>query len=124
GYAVRAQDTAGAPVRLEVAGTLAAGADPAAFTVGPGRAVRIMTGAPMPAGADAVVMVELTRGEDGGRAVVIEKPAQSGDHVRSAGDDIAAGQVVFEAGTALGPGHLGVLASLGYPPPPAFPPAP
>src|SRR5207249_9176597 len=67
GYAVRARDTAEAPVRLDVTGTLAAGADAAAFTVGAGKAVRIMTGAPMPAGADAVVMVELTRAEDDGR---------------------------------------------------------
>ena len=121
GYAVRAQDTSDAPVRLAVTGTLAAGADPAAFTVGAGQALRIMTGAPMPAGADAVVMVELTRAEDDGRAVVIEKPAQLGDHVRAAGDDIAPGQVVFEAGTALGPGHLGVLASLGYARVPVYP---
>ena len=121
GYAVRARDTAEAPVRLDVTGTLAAGADAAAFTVGAGKTVRIMTGAPMPAGADAVVMVELTRPEDDGRSVTIEKSAQVGDHVRAAGDDIAAGQVVFEAGTALGPGHLGVLASLGYARVPVYP---
>ena len=112
GYAVRAADTAGAPVRLEVVATLAAGAA-ATRPVGPGEAVRIMTGAPMPAGADAVVMVERTRSDDGGRAVVVEAPAAAGDHVRPAGDDLRAGEVVFEAGTLLGPGHVGVLASLG-----------
>ena len=59
GYAVRAADTAGAPVQLDVVGTLAAGSAPD-VEVGPGQAVRIMTGAPIPAGADAVVMVERT----------------------------------------------------------------
>ena len=112
GFAVRAADTTGAPVRLDVVGTLAAGADPAGFTVGPGQAVRIMTGAPMPAGADAVVMVERTSAADPG-GVVIEVPAAVGDHIRSAGDDVRSGQTVFEASTVVTPGHLGVLASLG-----------
>jgi molybdopterin molybdotransferase len=112
GYAVRAADTAGAPVRLEVVATLAAGTAPAQ-PVGPGQAIRIMTGAPMPPGADAVVMVERTHAEDGGGAVVVEVPAGPGDHVRAAGEDLRAGQVVFEAGTLLGPGHVGVLASIG-----------
>ena len=112
GYAVRAADTAVAPARLEVVATLPAGAAPT-HPVGPGQAVRIMTGAPMPPGADAVVMVERTRTEDGGRIVVVEVPAAAGDHVRAAGDDLRAGQVVFEGGTLLGPGHVGVLASLG-----------
>ncbi|HEX2273261.1 MAG TPA: gephyrin-like molybdotransferase Glp, partial [Acidimicrobiales bacterium] len=112
GYAVRAADTAGAPVRLDVVATLAAGTAPAQ-PVGPGQAVRIMTGAPMPPGADAVVMVERTRPEDGGRAVMVEAPAAPGDHVRAAGEDLSAGQVVFPPATLLGPGHIGVLASLG-----------
>ena len=112
GYAVRAADTAAAPVRLEVVATLAAGAAPDR-EVGPGQAVRIMTGAPMPPGADAVVMVERTRSDDDGHAVVIEAAARPGEHVRGAGDDLHAGQLVFEAGTVLTPGHLGVLASLG-----------
>ncbi len=67
GFAVRAADTADAPVGLVVVGTLAAGADPAGLTVGPGQAVRIMTGAPLPAGADAIVMVERTSTEGDGR---------------------------------------------------------
>jgi molybdenum cofactor synthesis domain-containing protein len=112
GYAVRAADTAGAPVRLSVVGTLAAGS---AFegSVGPGQALRIMTGAPMPAGADAVVMVERTQALEGGSSVLIESSASPGDHVRLAGEDIRAGQRVFPAGTVLSAGHLGVLASLG-----------
>ncbi|TMM14864.1 MAG: molybdopterin molybdotransferase MoeA [Actinobacteria bacterium] len=110
GYAVRAADTVGAPVRLAVAGTLAAGTAPDT-ELGPGQAVRIMTGAPIPPGCDAVVMVERTRTE--GAEVVIEEAASPGDHLRQAGEDIAAGQEVFPARTVLGPGHLGVLASLG-----------
>ncbi len=112
GYAVRAGDTAAAPVHLRVVGTLAAGAPPA-VEVGPGEAVRIMTGAPIPPGADAVVMVELTRAEDGGDWVVIEAAAGPGQHVRGAGEDLRVGQVVCKAGTVLSPGHVGVLASIG-----------
>jgi len=112
GYAVRAADTAGAPTELEVVGTIAAGSA-ASFVVGPGQAARIMTGAPIPDGADAIVMVERTTVLDGGRRVSVSTPAGVGDHVRPAGEDVAPGQLVFEAGTVLGPGHLGVLASIG-----------
>jgi molybdopterin molybdotransferase len=120
GYAVRAADTAGSPVRLKVVATLAAGAAPDR-DVGPGEAVRIMTGAPIPPGADAIVMVELTRSDDGGNTVIVEREAAVGDHVRPAGDDIAAGDTVVAAGTELGPAHLGVLASLGYQRVPVYP---
>ena len=116
GYAVRAADTAGAgaatPVRLTVVGTTPAGAPPGP-PVAEGQAVRIMTGAPMPPGADAVVMVERTAAEDGGTTVAVHQAARPGDHVRHPGEDIPAGQEVFPAGTVLGPGHLGVLASVG-----------
>ena len=105
GYAVRAADT---PGTLRVVGELPAGRAPT-MPVGPGEAVRIMTGAPMPDGADAVVMVERTR-VDGDNVVV--EVAQPGEHVRLAGGDVSAGDVVFEHGTVLTPSHLGVLASL------------
>ncbi|MEA2973273.1 MAG: molybdopterin molybdotransferase [Actinomycetota bacterium] len=121
GFAVRAADTADAPVGLVVVGTLAAGADPAGLMVGPGQAVRIMTGAPLPAGADAIVMVERTSTE--GDVVKVQVAATIGDHVRSAGDDLRTGQTVFEAGTVLTPAHLGVLASLGLSEVTVFPPA-
>ena len=111
GYAVRAADTTGAPVALDVVGTAAAGAAPS-VEVGPGQAVRIMTGAVVPAGADAIVMVERTSPAGDGR-VVVEVAAEPGDHVRHPGEDLRAGQVMFEAGTELGPGHVGVLASVG-----------
>ncbi|HEX5586657.1 MAG TPA: gephyrin-like molybdotransferase Glp [Acidimicrobiia bacterium] len=125
GYAVRAADTAsaaaGSPARLRVVGTLAAGAAPTT-AVGAGEAIRIMTGAPIPDGADAVVMVERTTRDDGAdradaddRAddfVLVHEAAAVGDHVRPAGGDLAVGELVFEAGTVLGPAHLGVLASI------------
>jgi molybdenum cofactor synthesis domain-containing protein len=109
GYAVRAIDTADAPVRLRVVDELAAGRAPTR-AVGPGEAIRIMTGAPIPDGADAVVMVEMTH-TDGGD-VVIDHRANAGDHVRPAGGDLATGDAVFDAGTVLTPAHIGVLASL------------
>jgi molybdenum cofactor synthesis domain-containing protein len=120
GYAVRAADTAGAPARLKVVATLAAGAA-SDRDVGAGEAVRIMTGAPIPSGADAIVIVELTHSDDDGATVVVEREAQPGDHVRPAGDDIAAGDIVVAAGTELGPAHLGVLASVGYQRVPVYP---
>jgi molybdopterin molybdotransferase len=119
GFAVRAADTAAVPARLRVTATLAAGADPTGLVVAPGTAVRIMTGAPIPEGADAVVMVEVTSVE--GDVVVVQQAAAVGDHVRPAGDDIAAGQEVVAARTVLTAGHLGVLASLGYVKVPVFP---
>jgi molybdopterin molybdotransferase len=116
GYAVRAADTAGAapdrPVKLRVTGTLAAGAA-SDRPVGAGEALRIMTGAPFPPGADSIVIVEVTEPADDGQSVLVSQPASPGDHVRPAGEDIAFGQEVFGAGTVLTPGHLGVLASIG-----------
>lgn len=114
GYAVQAADVAGAsretPARLKVIGTLAAGRPPRA-PVGRGEALRIMTGALFPDGADAVAIVENTRSE--GDMVEVFAPATAGAHIRDAGEDIAAGQELFPAGTVLGPGHLGVLSSVG-----------
>ena len=116
GYAVRAADVAGADagteVTLDVVGTIAAGARPDP-PVGPGQAVRIMTGAPIPPGADAIVMVELTETLDGGARVKVLEAVPVGNHIRPPGDDIEPGQGVFEAGEILSPGHLGVAASLG-----------
>jgi molybdenum cofactor synthesis domain-containing protein len=117
GYAVRAADTAGAgpgaPVRLRVVDELPAGRSPAGIAVGAGEAVRIMTGAPIPDGADAIVIVEVTErdGDDGVRVLAETTP---GDHIRAAGGDLEVGQRVFEPGTVLTPAHLGVLASLGH----------
>jgi molybdopterin molybdotransferase len=114
GFAVRAEDLASAsaesPADLEVVGTIAAGAAPT-VPVGPGQAIRIMTGAPLPDGADAVAMVEWTSTE--GDRVHIDRSVGVGDAVRHAGEDLQPGDLVFEAGVELSPGHLGVLASIG-----------
>jgi molybdenum cofactor synthesis domain-containing protein len=115
GYAVRAADTTGATpssaIRLRVVGELAAG-HPPTQAVGAGEAIRIMTGAPVPDGADAIVMVERT--ERDGDQVNVYEGASNGDHVRAAGGDLQPGQPVFDVGTVLGAAHVGVLASLGY----------
>jgi molybdenum cofactor synthesis domain-containing protein len=112
GFAVRAADVAHAPVTLRVIGTLAAGA---AFdrSVNEGEAVRIMTGAPMPAGADAAVMVEVSELSADGTTVHITRSVEPGASVRNAGEDVRPGQLVFSPGVVLSAGHLGVLASLG-----------
>lgn len=112
GYAVRAADTAGAPVELPVAGEVAAG-HPADRPLAAGEAMRIFTGAPLPEGADAVVMVERTAPLDGGRAVRIEVAVEPGTHLRAAGEDLKPGERVFGAGDEVTPARLGVLASLG-----------
>ncbi|MEV6568406.1 molybdotransferase-like divisome protein Glp [Streptomyces kronopolitis] len=133
GYAVRAADTTGAdrdaPVSLTVIGDIAAGHGelPA---VGPGQAARIMTGAPVPPGADAVVPVEWTDGgagegpaaamrahsaapEDAGGEVRVHRPAAAGAHIRTRGSDVTEGEQALRAGTVLGPSQIGLLAAIG-----------
>lgn len=114
GFAIRAADSVGAsesaPTTLPIAATIAAGAV-APRPLEAGEAMRIMTGAPMPLGADAVIMVELTQAHGDAVDLLAEVPV--GNHVRPAGDDIEAGADVFAPGTVLTPGHLGVLASIG-----------
>ncbi len=116
GYAVRAADTGGAtsarPVTLTVVGEVAAGDDAAGTVVGPGQAARIMTGAMMPVGADAVVMVEST---DGGLATVLVREAVTpGRSVRPAGEDVREGTVVIPAGTRINPRTIALAASTGH----------
>jgi molybdopterin molybdotransferase len=119
GYALRAVDGAGAseatPVMLEVVGEVRAG-DPAEVEVTAGTAVRIMTGAAVPPGADSVVPVELTDESHGGGKVAIKVEPERGRHVRPAGDDIRAGDMAVRAGTELAAGELALLASLGASP--------
>ena len=112
GFAVRAADVASVPVTLEVIGTVAAGST-LEGDVGPGQAARIMTGAPMPDGADAVVMVEKTTLDEAAGTVLIDLSVSEGNHVRRAGEDVEPGDLLFAAGTVLTAGHLGVLASVG-----------
>jgi molybdopterin molybdotransferase len=125
GYAVRAADTTGAtaeaPVQLGVIGEVAAG-----YTfdgaVAPGSAVRIMTGAPVPTGADAIVPFEETdepfeTAPSGVRRMTAEvkvfKGAEIGANIRRAGEDVQAGQIVVPRGTVLRPSEIGVIASVG-----------
>jgi molybdopterin molybdotransferase len=114
GYAVRAVDIRAAqesnPVVLPVVGDVIAGAR-SVSGMGPGLAMRIMTGAPMPAGADAVVRIEDT--DRGVARVGIRVAAQSGTAVRRAGEDMPAGQMALGEGAALGPQQIGLLAAIG-----------
>ncbi len=117
GYALRADDTlitggAEPPVCLRVVGLIMAGTT-FEGVVGPGQAARIMTGAPMPVGADAVCMLEDCQVENDGEVVVIDHPIPEGEAVRGVGEDVAIGDVVAGPGTVLTPGHLGVLANQG-----------
>ena len=133
GYAVRPADTANAtesdPVVLRVIGDVAAGHG-SLPTVGPGEAARIMTGAPIPPGAQAVVPVEWTDGGTGrGPAdtmrahsadpsgasgeVRVHRPVEAGRHVRPRGSDVPAGELALAAGTLLGPPQIGLLAAIG-----------
>ncbi|MFF2376464.1 gephyrin-like molybdotransferase Glp [Streptomyces xiamenensis] len=130
GYAVRCADVAAAtaerPVALTVIGDIAAGSGELP-TLRPGQAVRIMTGAPLPPGAEAVVPVEWTDGGlgggpvsampagqvRGGENVRVHRPAERGAHIRARGSDAAAGALALPAGTVLGPPQLGLLAAVG-----------
>jgi molybdopterin molybdotransferase len=114
GYAVRAVDTRDAtrerPVVLPVVGDVAAGAT-SRSGMGPGLTMRIMTGAPIPAGADGVIPLEDT--DRGVAKVAIHRPVQSGECVRRAGEDLPAGAPALGAGAALGPQQLALLAAIG-----------
>ncbi|RLU94635.1 molybdopterin molybdenumtransferase MoeA [Streptomyces griseocarneus] len=133
GYAVRTADVDGAseefPAVLTVIGDVAAGSgEPPA--VGPGEAARIMTGAPLPPGAEAVVPVEWTDGGTGGGPatamaahsaapegaageVRVHRPVAARAHVRARGSDVGAGTLALRAGTVLGPPQIGLLAAIG-----------
>ncbi len=110
GYAVRAADTVGAPVILTCVERVYAGEE-TSLSVEPGTCIAVATGAPMPAGADAVVMVEHT--EATGEAVRILKPIETGRNAAPRGEDIRAGEVVIESGVLLNPARLGAFAAVG-----------
>ncbi|MFF3122686.1 gephyrin-like molybdotransferase Glp [Streptomyces sp. NPDC057908] len=138
GYAVRVADVGGAdeefPAVLTVIGDVAAGSDglPGDRSVGPGEAARIMTGAPLPAGAEAVIPVEWTDGGTGGgpadtmRAhrdapegaggeVRVHRPVEARAHVRARGSDVKPGDLALRAGSVIGPPQIGLLAAIGRP---------
>ncbi|GAB6900652.1 molybdotransferase-like divisome protein Glp [Kineosporia succinea] len=114
GYAVRAAEveaaTEGRPVTLPVLGDIPAGRGDA-LELAPGTTLRIMTGAPMPAGADAVVQVEWTDG--GTEQVRIHCPSPSGKNIRRSGEDVREGETVLTAGTLLTARHIALAASVG-----------
>ncbi|MET4644229.1 molybdopterin molybdotransferase [Streptomyces atratus] len=136
GYAVRTADLEGAseefPAVLTVIGDVAAGSDGLSGdqTVGPGEAARIMTGAPLPAGAEAVVPVEWTDGgtgggpadtmrahsrapQDAGGEVRVHRPVVARAHVRARGSDVQPGDLALRAGSVIGPPQIGLLAAIG-----------
>jgi molybdopterin molybdotransferase len=112
GYALRAIDVASAPVALAVAGSLAAGAWPDR-EVGPGEAIRIMTGAPVPVGADAVQQLERTRAQSGSHQVEILSSVAKGANVASRGCEVRTGDTVLERGRVISPAAAAVLAATG-----------
>ncbi len=112
GYAVRAADVVQVPARLEVIGRVPAGGD-FEGTVGPGQAVRIFTGAPVPEGADAIVIQENT--ERDGDIVAIEEGVAQGTYVRPAGLDFRAGEVGLTAGRLLTARDVGLAAAMDRP---------
>lgn len=114
GYAVRAADlvdaTPESPIALEIIDVIPAGRV-STRSVGPGQAAKIMTGAPIPGGADAVVQVEATEETEG--RVLVREAVRPGRNIRRAGEDVAAGESVLAAGAVLGPPEIGLLAALG-----------
>lgn len=110
GFAVRAADCTIIPVSLRVTGYIPAGGD-VTGAVEPGSAIRIMTGAPIPPGCDAVVPVEETEGEDA--AVRVVAPVKTGQHIRFKGEDVDTGETVIPAGTLIQPPEISMLASFG-----------
>lgn len=116
GFALRAADTADAtaddPTALRVTGTVAAG-HASELVVGPGEAIRIMTGAPIPAGADAVERVERVSPLDDDRISIVA-PVRLGDNVRPAGEDVRAGDTILAAGTPIDASSIALLAAAGH----------
>src|SRR5882724_6158084 len=113
GYAVRAADVSNTPARLRIVGESAAGAG-WHHEMKTGEAVRIMTGAPVPAGADAVQQVELTREIDGGSQVEILEPVEPGRSIVKQAAEIKAGETVLRAGEDINAAMIATLASFGY----------
>lgn len=110
GYAIRSGDIAQLPVRLRVVEEVAAGNFPSR-TIGPGESMRVMTGAPVPDGADTVIRREDT--DDGREFVLIKASRDAGKNIRKKGEDFTSGSTIFVAGESLGVAHIGALASAG-----------
>ncbi|MFX0575216.1 gephyrin-like molybdotransferase Glp [Nocardia nepalensis] len=119
GYAVRAESVVVTPVTLPLAGVVAAGAA-GQTALPPGAAVKVMTGAPIPPGADCVVPVEDVHGD--GVTVTIERGRTAGEFVREPGTDVRTGELLARAGTTVAPRHIAALAAVGLPTVPVFQP--
>jgi molybdopterin molybdotransferase len=111
GYAVRAEDCVATPCKLRVTGFLPAGAKADGVTIEAGCAVRIMTGAPVPAGCDAVIPVEET--DNGHKEVTLLEPVRKGQHFRFRAEDVASGVVFVRSGTRIRPPEINMLAGFG-----------
>lgn len=111
GYALRSADVSAVPACLEVMGAVAAGTQ-VRLQVGPGQAAQIMTGAPLPPGADAVQVLEKTR-RIGSSMVQILEPVERGRNISPQGEEIGRGLVALERGRVLGPAEIGILATFG-----------
>ena len=112
GYAFRSADCGTVPCKLKVTGYIPAGASADGIEVKPGCAVKIMTGAPVPVGADAIVPIEETE-ETSGEQVAIQAAVAERQHIRYRGEDVRSGQTVIAAGTIIRPPEVSMLASLG-----------
>lgn len=111
GFAMRYEDTTNPPSTLEIIGTIQAAGQEDNITVGPGQAVRIMTGAPMPKGADSILQVELTSSDDS--SVTLQKEGMK-HFIRKQGENLTKGQVALKAGTFLTPSRIGLCATMGH----------
>ena len=112
GYALNAQDAQFAPARLEIVGFIPAGAFPK-FSLEPGQAAKIMTGAPLPVGADAVREFEKTSLLNHGQTVEIQEAVRTGQNIVKQASELSKGEIVLTAGTYIHPAVVGLLASLG-----------
>ena len=111
GFAMRHEDTTNPPSTLELIGTIQAAGQEDNITVGPGQAVRIMTGAPIPKGADSILQVELTSSDES--SVTLQKEGMK-HFIRKQGENLTKGQVALKAGTLLTPSRIGLCATMGH----------
>ncbi len=119
GFAMRNQDTLSPPTTLDIIGTIQAAGQEDDIIVGKNQAVRIMTGAPMPKGADSILQIEMTE-VDGNKVTLLKESMK--DFVRFKGENLTKGQVAISAGTLLTPSQIGMCATMGYGTLPVFKP--
>ena len=111
GFAMRFEDTTDVPATLEIIGTIQAAGQEDNITVGKGQAVKIMTGAPIPNGADSILQVELTSTED--NKVTLQQESMK-HFIRRKGENLSKGEIALSAGTYLTPSRVGLCATMGY----------